>query len=217
VRRVVGAGAQPHEPRPRRRRGLAVAQHPQRLVGDVLGEVVALFGLARLLDRVVVLDQRRIPLVGLAAEEPVEAVKALRERPVGLRSAGVALLGGDVVVLADPVGVVAVAAQDLGDRRGLARQMRVRARVAGGALDTSAFRAMTWSDIVGGRREAQNAARCLFMAARAVGSPPSVTSTRRCASRGLTDDERPAMLSEDTSWPPLPPQGPRYGWSLRKP
>jgi hypothetical protein len=28
---------------------------------------------------------------------------------------------------------------------------------------------------------------------------------------------RMAMLSEDTSWPPLPPQGPRYGWSLRKP
>jgi hypothetical protein len=44
-----------------------------RLVGQVLAEVVALLGLARLADRGVVLGQVRIPLVGLTAEEPVEA------------------------------------------------------------------------------------------------------------------------------------------------
>ena len=135
VGRVVGARAEPHEPRPRRRGGLAVADHLQRLVGEVLGQVVALVGRVRLVDRVVVLDQRRIPLVGLAADEAVEAIEALLQRPVELGTARVGLLLGHAVVLADPVGVPAVVAQDARDGPALLGQVRVGARVAGRALD----------------------------------------------------------------------------------
>ena len=93
---------------------LRVADELERLVGEVLGEVVALLGQVRLVDVVVVLDQVGIPLVGLAADEAVEAVEAARERPVALRGAHRPLVDRDVVVLADPERVPAVLAQDLG-------------------------------------------------------------------------------------------------------
>ena len=56
--------------------------HRDGLVGQVLGEVIALLRGVRLFDVVVVLDQVGIPLVGLAAEEAVEAVEALLQRPL---------------------------------------------------------------------------------------------------------------------------------------
>jgi hypothetical protein len=56
---------------------LGVADEPQRLVGQVLGEVVAVLGQVRLVDVVVVLGQIRIPVVRLTADEPVEPVIAL--------------------------------------------------------------------------------------------------------------------------------------------
>jgi hypothetical protein len=49
--------------------------------------VVAVLGPVRLLDVVVVLGEVGIPLVGLAADEPVEAVVPQPERPVLLRRA----------------------------------------------------------------------------------------------------------------------------------
>ena len=89
------------------------------LVGQVLGEVIALLRAVRLLDEPVVFDEVWIPLVGLAAQEAVEAVEALLERPLLAARAGGDILLGDVVVLAQPEGAPAVVLQDLPDRGAL--------------------------------------------------------------------------------------------------
>jgi hypothetical protein len=102
VGRVVGSWAEPQVPGLLRLRLLGVADHAQRLVGEVLGEVVAVLGPVRLLDVAVVLGEVRVPLVGLAADEPVEAVVAQPEGPVLLRRAHRPRVDRRVVVLADP-------------------------------------------------------------------------------------------------------------------
>src|SRR4030095_17236201 len=81
VRRVVGAGVEPHEPRPRRIAPLLIANEPYRLVREVLGKVVALFWCVRWVDEPIVLGEIRIPLVGLTAYESVVAVEPHRQRP----------------------------------------------------------------------------------------------------------------------------------------
>ena len=79
-----------------------VADHLERLVGQVLGEVIALLGAVRLVDELVVVDEVGIPLVGLAAEEAVEAIEALLQRPLLAGGARGDVLLGNVVVLAQP-------------------------------------------------------------------------------------------------------------------
>jgi hypothetical protein len=108
---VVGAWAEPQVPGLVRLRLLGVADEAQRLVGEVPGQVVAVLGPIRLVDVVVVLGQVRIPLVGLAADEPVEAVVALPERPVLLGRPHRPGVHRDVVVLADPEGAPAGVAE----------------------------------------------------------------------------------------------------------
>jgi hypothetical protein len=81
VGRVVGAGAEPQVPGLVGLGLLGVADEPERLVRQVLGEVIAVLGRVGLVDVVVVLRQVGIPLVGLAADEAVEAVVAQPERP----------------------------------------------------------------------------------------------------------------------------------------
>jgi hypothetical protein len=122
VRSVVGARTKPHEPRFRRRHRMLIAQHPQGLVGQVLGQVIAILGRVRRPDEVVVLDQVGVPLVGLAAEEPVEPVEPLRQRPFRAAAACGDVLLRHVVVLAEPERRIAVVLQDLPDRRALGRQ-----------------------------------------------------------------------------------------------
>ncbi len=121
VRGVVGTRVVEHEPRFRRVGDLLVANHPDGLIGQVLGEVVALLGRGRRLDEVIVLDEVRIPLIGLATEESVEALESLPERP-GL---AVAALGDirlrNIVILAQPEGAEAAFLQDLCDGAGLRR------------------------------------------------------------------------------------------------
>jgi hypothetical protein len=56
LRRMVGAGAEPHEPGLGRGRRTLVAQHLDRLVGKVFGQVVALFGGVVRLDEIIVDD-----------------------------------------------------------------------------------------------------------------------------------------------------------------
>ena len=101
--------------------------NPQRLVGEVLGQVVAVLGQVRLVDVVVVLGQVGIPVVGLAADEAVEAVVALPERPVLLRGPHRPLVDRHVVVLADPVR----------DPAGVAQDVRHRARSPAGCASCS--------------------------------------------------------------------------------
>jgi hypothetical protein len=78
---VVRAGAEPEGPRLLRLRLLRVPDELECLVGEVLGEVVALLRLVGLVRVVVVFGEVRVPLVGLAADEPIEAVVAQAERP----------------------------------------------------------------------------------------------------------------------------------------
>jgi hypothetical protein len=134
VRGVVGAGAEPQVPGLVGLRLLGVADHAQRLVGEVLGQVVAVLGEGRLVDVVVVLGEAGIPVVRLAADEAVEAVVALAERPVLLGGTHRPLVDRDVVVLADPERRPAGVAQDVGHRRVLGRDVRVVAREAGRGL-----------------------------------------------------------------------------------
>jgi hypothetical protein len=64
---VAGAGRVIEEERLVGRHRLGVLDELQRLVGQILGEVVAVLRRAWLVDRVVVVDQVRVPLVGLGA------------------------------------------------------------------------------------------------------------------------------------------------------
>jgi hypothetical protein len=78
---VGGPGREVGEERLIWSQGLLLADPGDRLVDQVLGEVVALLrGLGRL-HRLVELVQRRIPLAGLAGDEAVEVLKAGPGRP----------------------------------------------------------------------------------------------------------------------------------------
>ena len=134
VRRMVGAGAEPHVPGPRRVGGVMVAEHAERLVGQILGEVIPLFRAVGLVDELVVVDEVRIPLVGLAAEEAVEAIEALLQRPLLARCARGDVLLRHVVILAEPERAPAVVLEDLRHRRALQRDAPVRAGESVGAL-----------------------------------------------------------------------------------
>jgi hypothetical protein len=72
VRRVARAGRVMREERLVRRDRLGVLDELDRPVGQILTEVVSLLGLEGLLDRVVVVNEVGVPLIGLGAEEPVE-------------------------------------------------------------------------------------------------------------------------------------------------
>ena len=96
-----------------------------RVVGEVLAEVVALLRRPRLRDRRVVLCQVGIPLVGLAAEEAVEALEAAAERPAVERARRGVVLRRRQVPLAEAERVVAVLEQHLGQHPVLERHAPV--------------------------------------------------------------------------------------------
>ena len=100
---------------------LGVADELDRLVRQILREVVALLRGLGLIDRVVVVDQVRIPLVRLRPEEPVPALEAPTGRPVPARRREVHLVVGAQVPLADHVRVPAELTEDLRDRAVLRR------------------------------------------------------------------------------------------------
>ena len=119
VRGVTGAGAEVGEPRLVRRDHLGVLDELDRLVGEVLRQVIALFRGGGRLDGVVVVDQFRIPLVGLAAEESVEPLEAPRQRPMPFGGGQAGLLQWGHVPLAEAVGVVSALGEHFGDQRGV--------------------------------------------------------------------------------------------------
>ena len=85
-----------------------VGDELDRLVDQVLREVVALLGRPRRLDRVVVVDEVGVPLARVPAEEAVEALEAAPERPAVVRAGRRLLVARGQVPLADHVGAVAV-------------------------------------------------------------------------------------------------------------
>ena len=109
------------------------------LVGHVLHEVVALFGRLLRLDRRGALVERRIPLVGLAADEAVEVLEAAAARGPGVERPDRARLPHrHFVALAELRRVVAVELERLGQRRHGVGQHRAVARRAGGDLGDAA-------------------------------------------------------------------------------
>ena len=83
VRRVRGTEAQVQVERLGRVDLLDVGDELHRLVDQVLAEVVTLLGRARRLHLVVVVHQVRIPLAGVTAQEPVEALEAAARAATG--------------------------------------------------------------------------------------------------------------------------------------
>ena len=75
VRRMGRARREVHEERPIRHQRLLLADPADGVVGQVLGQVVALLRRGRRLDRRRAAVQRRVPLVVLAADEPVEGLE----------------------------------------------------------------------------------------------------------------------------------------------
>jgi hypothetical protein len=131
VRRVHRPGAEVQEERLGRRGLLGVADERDRVVDEVLGEVVAVLRARWRFDVLVVGDEVRMVLVGVAAEEPVVAVEPAAQRPPVVGAGRRDLLGWRQVPLAHGVGVVAAGAQDLRQEAVLERDVAVVARVAG--------------------------------------------------------------------------------------
>ncbi len=120
-----------HEQRPVGADRLRVVQHPDRLVDEVLAQVVALGGGCRRFAQVVVADELGVELVSLAVEEAVEAVESplqgpLLERP--RRRGGLHLAE---MPLAERERGVALVAQHLGQRRGMQRHLASHVGEAG--------------------------------------------------------------------------------------
>ena len=88
VRRVRRAGAEVQIERLVGIDLLGVGDELDRPVGQILGQVIALLRALRRLDLMVVVDQVRIPLARIAAEEPVEALKPTAQRPAVIRARG---------------------------------------------------------------------------------------------------------------------------------
>ena len=87
--------------------------------------MVAVLGQPVGLDGVPTLVELRVPVVHLRAHEPVEEVEALAHRPARERARRAHLDRRGLVPLADRRRAVAVAAEDLRDRRGAGRSVAV--------------------------------------------------------------------------------------------
>src|SRR5215471_12455559 len=106
--------------------------HPRdRLVGH---QLVKVFRIDTLLFRSLVgksiLEDRRVPLVRIAAEETKEVVKPQACWPQIKRTSLTGMPVGDVVVLAEPCSAISVVLEHLTDRTHTPRHERVVARVA---------------------------------------------------------------------------------------
>ncbi len=124
VRRVRGPRREVGEERLVRQQRLLLADPRDRLVGHVGHEVVALFGRLLGLDRDRALVDRRVVLMGLAADEAVEVLEAAPGGPVVERAHRARLPDRHLVALAELRRRVAVQLQGLRERRAGVRAHR---------------------------------------------------------------------------------------------
>ena len=115
VRRMRRTEGEVGQELPRRGGGLLGGDHRDRLIDQILRQVVA--GFARRVHGVVVDDQLRRELVRGAAEESVEAVEASSQRPVVERSCGSAIGQIRKVPLAESEGRITVGGEHFGEGR----------------------------------------------------------------------------------------------------
>ena len=138
VGRVAGAGGEVEHPRLLDVDVAEVLDELDRAIDEVGGEVVALVVGGGRLHLVVVVEQRRHELVGLAGEEPVVALEAATERPPGTSGAEVLLVLRGEVPLAHRVRRVAVRGEHGGEEGAGLGDACVVAREAGGEVDDAA-------------------------------------------------------------------------------
>ena len=135
VRGVGGTRREVHEERLVRQQRLLLAHPVDRLIGQILGQVIALGRGLRRLNRRGALIQRRVPLVVLAADESVEVLEpATAGRPRGERPRRAGLPDRHLVALAELSGRVTIELQRQRQRRLGVRQHRGVARCRGGGL-----------------------------------------------------------------------------------
>ena len=79
-----GPGREVHKERLVRHQRLLLTDPADRVVGQVLGQVVPLLGCRRRLDRRRALVQRRVPLVVLPTDEPIEVLEPATSRRPGV-------------------------------------------------------------------------------------------------------------------------------------
>ena len=104
-----------------------IGDHGDGPVGQVLAQVIALFGGIWLVDKLVVLHQIRVPLIRLGAQE---AVVAVEPRPVGQVRFEAAILnssGGCQMPFPEGVGIPAFFLEHFGNRRRFERDVTVAA------------------------------------------------------------------------------------------
>jgi hypothetical protein len=128
---VAGSRAEVHEERLVRRDHVGVADEADRLVGQILREVVAVIWSSRRAHGMVVVREIRVPLIGLAGQEPVVAVEASPQRPCVERPCHRLLSRHAEVPLAERERVVTLLRQDLGHEPVLEGHPAVVARVPG--------------------------------------------------------------------------------------
>ena len=134
VRCVRGAGREVEEEGPVGGDGPDVVDELDGVVGEVDAEVVALLRRARLVDRVVVVHEVRVPLVRLRAEEAVEPVEPTAERPAAPGRGDVHLVLGGQVPLAERAGAEALVDEHLRHRGALRGHVPVAVGEPGGRL-----------------------------------------------------------------------------------
>ena len=118
MRRVGGPRRVVHEERLVRHQRLLLADPGHGPIGHVLAEVVALLGRLRRLDGGRAVVDRRVVLVGLAADEAVEVLEAAARAGPGVeRAQRAGLPDRDLVALAELGGRVAVEAERQRQRR----------------------------------------------------------------------------------------------------
>ena len=113
---------------------LGVGDELDRPVDEVLGEVVPLLRRPRRLDLVVVVDEVRIPLARVPAEEAVEALEAAAQRPAVEGADGRLLVARGQMPLPHHERAVAVLDEHLREQAVLERDHAVVAGIAGGQL-----------------------------------------------------------------------------------
>ncbi len=136
---VGGTRREVHEERLVGQQCLLLARPVDRLVGEVLGQVIALRGRLRGLDRRGALVQGGVPLVVLPADEAVEVLETATARgPCGEGACRTGLPHRNLVALAELRRRVAVQLERLRQRRLGVRQHGAVSRCCGGDLGDAA-------------------------------------------------------------------------------
>src|SRR5947207_13073811 len=91
---------------------LAICDELDRLVGQILSEVITLFRSFRRIDLVVVVYEVGIVLLGVAAEKSVLSFEATAERPAIIWTGGACLIGWRQMPLAKAERGIAVVQQN---------------------------------------------------------------------------------------------------------